>query len=267
MKTTDRAAYEIKKHRFPLLLQRFGQEYGAAYTRLAADLKDSYPDITRKGRRTARALRNICFFVWCYTRHDDKQLIPAMFNASVLLSAQDDYYDNPRISIRHKEAFRATANHGISTGAFRSVPGKTRQTRELLSLWSAVVQSIQSASPLVVSYWKEKACALNDAMATENRIARQTDLGFHEYMRTAVHSIGMIFVWSTYLAHKGVPVSTLREIDPALLVGARIARLSNDIASYRQRKNKMNAVFLLGGGQAAERRVGRLIAQIGRAHV
>lgn len=261
MKTKDCGPYEIKTHRFPVLLRRFEQEYGAAYVPLADHLKQTYPDITRKGRRTARALRNICFFVWYYTHCSDRSLIPVLFNASVLLSAQDDYYDNPRIPSREKEAFCSATNDAIRTDFPGSAPADSRQTQELMSLWSDVARSIRGVSLLVQSYWKEKACALNDAMATENRAARRTNLGSDEYMHTATHSIGMVFVWSTYLVHKGVSLRTLRDMDPALLLGAKIVRLSNDIASYRQRKNKKNAVILLGGGRAAERRVIRLIAR------
>lgn len=261
MRTKDRYRYEIRKHSFPLLLRRFEEEYGAAYMQLADYLKMSYPEITRKGRRTARALRNICFFVWCYTRYGDKQLIPVLFKASVLLSAQDDYYDNPRISSRQKEAFRAATNQSIGTGSVQWAPGTNRQTGELISLWLDVARPIHDASPPVQTYWKEKARDLNDAMVAENRAARLGELGFDEYMRTAVHSIGMVFLWSTYLVHKGVPPGTLRDMDVALLLGAKVVRLSNDIASYRQSKNKKNAVTLLGGGRAAERHVNHLIAQ------
>lgn len=261
MKTKDRSPYEMKTHRFPLLVRRFEQEYGHAYDRLADHLKEDYPDITRKGRRTARALRNICFFVWWYTGAGESQLIPVLFNASVLLSAQDDYYDNPRIRSSQKETFRAATNHAIRTGSFQSVPGRSRQTRELMSLWSDVARSIRAAPPSLQSYWQEKACQLNDAMARENRAARRTDLGIDEYMHTAIHSIGIVFVWATYLVHKGVPLKTLRDMDPALLLGAEIVRLSNDIASYRRRKNKRNAVTMLGGERAAERSVIQLITE------
>ncbi len=47
------------------LFHRFEDEYGDAAVRLAEQLRESYPEITKRGRRTGRALRNICFFVWC----------------------------------------------------------------------------------------------------------------------------------------------------------------------------------------------------------
>ena len=83
-------------------------------------------------------------------------------------------------------------------------------------------------------------------------------------MSTAIHSIGMVFIWTTYLAHKHVAVTTLREMDPVLLQGARIVRLSNDIASCRQRRNKKNAVTLVGGSSPGFR-ILRLIVQESRA--
>lgn len=264
MRMNDRSPHEMQEDGFPPLWERFEQEYGDAYVRLANHLRERYPDITRKGRRTGRALRNICFFVWFYTRTGDREFIPTMLNASVLLSAQDDFYDNPRIPSVQKEAFCSAINHSIRTCAFHSATDNSRQVRELTSLWSVVARPIQRASPPVHRYWNEKACQLNEAMTAENRAIRRAGISFDEYMQTAVHSIGMAFVWSTYLVHKNVPISTIRDMHAILLQGARIARLSNDIASYRQGKNKRNAVILLGGGGSAERRIIQLMAQESR---
>lgn len=264
MRMNDRSPHELQEDRFPPLWERFEQEYGEAYVRLASHLRETYPDITRKGRRTGRALRNICFFVWFYTRTGDTELIPTMLNASVLLSAQDDFYDNPRIPSVQKEAFCSAINHSIKTCTFHSATDRSRQVRELTSLWSVVARPIQRASPPVHLYWNEKACQLNEAMTAENRAIRRADISFDEYMETAVHSIGMIFVWSTYLVHKNVPISTIRDMHAVLLLGAKIARLSNDIASYRQGKNNRNAVILLGGGGSAERRIIQLMARESR---
>lgn len=257
----DPSPYEIQEDRFRPLLQRFEQEYGQTCVRLADHLKESYPDITRKGRRTTRALRNICFFVWCYARNGDEGLIPTLFDASVLLSAQDDYYDNPRIPSMQKDAFCSATNRFIKTCSLQSAIGKSRQIQELTSLWSDVAQPIQRVAPPLHAYWKEKACQLNDAMATENRAIRRAEVGFDEYMHTAIHSIGMVFIWSTYLVHKNVPLGTIRDMDPILLLGAKVVRLSNDLASYRQGKNKRNAVILLGGGGTARLRVVQHMAQ------
>ena len=257
--------HETREDTFAPLLRRFEEEYGDAYLRLAEHIKKSYPDITRTGRRTAKALRNICFFVWSHTRDGDEDLIPTLFNASILLSAQDDYYDNRRIPTAQKEAFCSATNHFIRTCSFQSTTDDNPQTQELTTLWSEVAGPIRRAPPPVHSYWKEKACQLNDAMAAENRAVRGAPASFDDYMHTAVHSIGMMFVWSTYLVHKNVPISTIHNVGTILVLGARIVRLSNDLASYRQDKNRRNAVSLLGGGPAAERKVIELIARESRA--
>jgi hypothetical protein len=255
--------FELQKVGSTRLLRRFEQEYGDSCIRLTDHLKGSYPDLTRRGRRTARALRNVCFFVWWCARNGDERLIPALFNASILLSAQDDFYDNRRIPTLHKEAFCSATNHFIKTGAVPSI-GNSRQTRELMALWSEVAEPIRRASPPVQSYWSQKACQLNDAMSADNRSTMRAAVGFDDYMRTAIHSIGIVFVWSTYLVHKNVSMGTISAVDPILPIGATIVRLSNDMASYHQAKNRRNAVNLLGGGRSAEERVQELIARESR---
>jgi hypothetical protein len=101
-------------------------------------------------------------------------------------------------------------------------------------------------------------------MAAENRAVRRATITYEGYMSTAIHSIGAVFIWATYLAHKHVAVTTLREMDPVLLQGARIVRLGNDIASCRQQRNKKNAVSLLGGSSPGFR-ILRLIVHESRA--
>ena len=101
-------------------------------------------------------------------------------------------------------------------------------------------------------------------MAAENRSLRRATSSYEDYMRTAVYSIGMVFIWATYLAHEHLPATTLREMTPVLVEGARVVRLSNDIASYRQRKNKLNALNLMRGDHP-ETRIRRLVMQGSRA--
>jgi hypothetical protein len=133
-----------------------------------------------------------------------------------------------------------------------------------MSLWADIAETIPRSAPQVRSYWIEKACQLNEAMAAENRAVRKATITYEGYMSTAIQSIGMVFIWATYLAHKHVAVTTLREMDPVLLQGARIVRLSNDIASCRQQRNKKNAVTLAGGSSPGFR-ILRLIVQESRA--
>ena len=275
---TNHAASGEPKHRpngngegsgFASLFRRFEVEYGRAYARLAAQLRRSYPEITRSERRTGRALRNICFIVWCCFREGDRKLIPTLFRVAVLLSAQDDYYDNPRIATEQKESFCSEINDVLRTSspiAHRPSPivRRSRQLRDLSSLWSYVARTIPRGTTERRSFWMETACQLNDAMAAENRSLRRDTISYEEYMRTAVHSIGMIFIWATYLAHEQLPLAALRGCAPVLLQGARVVRLSNDMASYRQRKNKLNALNLMGGGDP-EARTRRLVMRESRA--
>jgi terpene synthase-like protein len=263
-KSHRRRMKKSEEAEFALLFHRFEAEYGDASARLAEQLRESYPEITKQGRRTGRALRNICFFVWCCGRNGDRNLIPTLFRAAVLLSAQDDYYDNARIPAAQKESFCAATNHALRTNSVQRAFERSLQLRELISLWSEVAGTIPRSAPQVRSYWIEKACQLNDAMAAENRAVRRATITYERYMSTAIYSIGIVFLWATYLAHKHVPVITLREMDPVLLQGARIVRLSNDLASYRQHRNKANAVTLVGGSSPGMR-IRQLVLQESRA--
>jgi len=249
---------------FPSLYRRFKDEYGNASVGLAKQLRERYPEITKPGRRTGRTLRDICVFVWSCARDDDRRLIPTLFRASVLLSAQDDYYDNPRIAAAEKESFCTATNHALRTNSFQPAFERSLQLVELTSLWRDIAETIPRSPPEVRSYWIEKACQLNDAMATENRAVRRSTITYEGYMNTAIRSIGMVYVWATYLAHKHVAVTTLRGMDPVLLQGARIVRLSNDMASCRQQRKTKNAVTLVGGSSPAFR-ILRLIVQESRA--
>lgn len=263
-KSHRRRRKNVEAVEFAPLFRRFEDEYGDAHAQLAAHLRETYPEITKPGRRTSRALRNICFFVWHFCRDHDPNLIPPLVHAAVLLSAQDDYYDNPRISAAEKDSFCSATNHALKTNAFPPDFGGSLQTRDLMSLWSYVAGTIPRSAPAVRSYWVETGCQLNDAMAAENRLVRKATITYEEYMRTAIHSIGMVFIWATYLAHEHVPMATLREMAPVLVQGARVVRLSNDIASCRQRKNIRNAVTLVGGASPAVR-ILRVVVQESRA--
>ena len=249
---------------FALLFHRFKDEYRDAGERLAEQIKESYPEITKRGRRTGRALPNICFFVWCCAGDGDRALIPTLFRASILLSAQDDFYDNSQISAAEKESFCMATNHALRTNSFQGPFERSLQLEDLSSLWADIAETIPRSAPQVRSYWIEKACQLNEAMASENRAVRKATITYDGYMNTAIHSIGMVFIWATYLAHKDVAVTTLREMDAVLLRGAKIVRLSNDIASCRQKRNKKNAVTLMGGTSPGFR-ILRLIVQESRA--
>lgn len=263
-KSRRRRRTNVDEVDFAALFHRFEHEYGPAYRRLAAQLRESYPEITKHGRRTGRALRNICFFIWCSCRDGDEALIPTLFRAAVLLSAQDDYYDNPRIRDEQKESFCSAINHALRSNSFQADDERSPQRRDLACLWSYVAGAIPRRASWIRSYWIDTACKLNDAMAAENRAVRKPTITYEEYMSTAVHSIGMVFIWATYLAHEHVRMTTVREMAPVLLQGARVVRWSNDLASYRQRTKTKNAVTLVGG-RTPRVRILRLVMQESRA--
>src|SRR5262245_10986064 len=122
-----------KKVEFASLLRRFRDEYGDAYEQLAEQLKASYPELTEPGIRTGQALRNICFFIWCSIRDDDQSLIPTLFRAAVLLSAQDDYFDNSRIPAAEKESFGRAINDALRSNAAQAAVEQSPQLQELAS--------------------------------------------------------------------------------------------------------------------------------------
>ena len=87
---------------------------------------------------------------------------------------------------------------------------------------------------------------------------------FSRKRRSSWPRAGLAVIWATYLAHAHVRLTTLREMAPVLLQGASIVRLSNDMASYRQRRNKENALTLVGG-RSPGARILRLVMQESRA--
>jgi len=264
-KSLRRRRRTVEEVELASLFRRFEHEYGDDYVQLAAELRTRYPEITKRGRRTGRALHNICFFAWCSCRDADRKLIPTLFRAAVLLSAQDDYYDNAHIPAAQKESFCSATNHALRTNSFSRHFERSRQLRDLTALWSYVAGTIPRSAPRVRSYWIDTACQLNDAMAAESRsLGRRAAMTYAEYMRTAIQSIGMVFIWATYLAHEHVPMAAIREMGPVLLLGARVVRLSNDMASYRQHRNKQNALTLVGG-RSPQARIFRLMLQESRA--
>ena len=102
---------------------------------------------------------------------------------------------------------------------------------------------------------------MNKAMIEEcnyNKSKNQM-ISFEEYKERGSFSIGAIFIWTTYFILKKTPVNVLKKIKPVFLSGALIARLSNDILSYRKKKNKINAVNIIKGKKNPEKYILELI--------
>lgn len=221
--------------------QKFEQEYTDYYIKKVTSLKNKYPEITGGNRRTGKALKNICFFIWSYTKEEDEETIDLLFKASVLLSAQDDFFDNSQISDQKKEEFHSTCTNMIEENEYRTL-NQSRQSQELIILWKEIFQEVRHAPSHLYNFWRKKTQELNDAMQIENHSLKTKKVAFHEYMKTAIDSIGIMFIWATYFTKKDVSKNSLRELEPLLFAGAQIARLSNDIAGHREGKNRMNAL-------------------------
>lgn len=225
-------------------IQNFEHDYINYYTKKVENLKKKYPEITKENRRTGRALKNICFFIWYYAKEEKDELIDLLFKASVLLSAQDNFFDNPQISDHQKKDFYSISVNVIEGNDYKVI-NRSPQFRELITLWKEITQEIRDASPHLYSYWEKQARQLNEAMENERYVLKRRAVALDEYMRTAVYSVGVIFILTTYLVKKNISFSALQKLESILLVSAKIARLSNDIASHRENKNQVNAMSII----------------------
>ena len=88
-------------------------------------------------------------------------------------------------------------------------------------------------------------------MIAENAMVHANGLTFDEYLKVATDSVGIMFVWASYFVVRNISDQTLQAADSVLVLGAQVARLSNDIASHRKKKKEINAVTLLGSRQQA----------------
>ncbi len=230
-----------KKCDLKYLFQEFETEYKNTYRGKIAKIKRTYPEITRPGRRTGKVLKNICFFIWYSTEGKMDEIFSSIFKVVMLLWAQDDFYDNPRISHESKQAFHANCKN-LFSGKRIKIIKYPEQTKELLSLWREIIGIMQNYRPRVFSYWQETAEQMNNAMNHEEYQSENCKISFNNYMQSAIYSVGAIFIWTTYFILKKVPLGRIKALEDILWRGALISRLSNDIASHAGSKNKINAV-------------------------
>ena len=227
-------------------LKSFKQTYNASYAKKIEYFKEKYPEITSLNRRTGKALKNIYFFIWYYAKEEKEEVIDLLFKSSVLLSAQDDFCDNLHLSNQKKRKFYDVCSDLLEGKDYRyRISNETLQFQELVQLWREVIKNIRATSPALYTHWKKEAEQFNDAMDKEQVILKSRNIGFEKYMRTATYSIGVIFILTTYLVGKNISIHILQSLQPILLRSAKIARLSNDIASDRVNKNKINVVSII----------------------
>ncbi|MCK4781354.1 hypothetical protein KAS79_00295 [Candidatus Parcubacteria bacterium] len=242
------------------LYKEFDKEYLNYYKKQVVEFQKKYPDITNKNRRTGKSLKNICFFIWHYTDGEKGKVFDLLFDTSVLLSAQDDFLDNPQIDYQNKEKFHSVCKDLLNGKNCNLTKIDTAQLQELISLWKTIIKKIKNSSSRgVYLYWKKTAEQMNEAMKKEVYLSKNQRVAFDDYIKKAVYSIGAIFIWTTYLIIKKAPISTLEKLKPIFLRGAIIARFSNDICSYRKNKNKINAVNIIMNKKNSEKYILGLI--------
>ncbi len=226
--------------------KEFEKEYKDYYIGKIKDIKSKYPETLKKNKRTEKALKNICFFIWMWTKEEKNETVDLTLKASILLSAQDNFFDNSRISNHQKREFCSTCKSVIQGDKYEIIDTNL-QFKELIMFWEEITEEAEKAPPYLYSYWQEKAQKLSEAMEEENHILKRRKAPLDEYMKMAIESSGIMFVWATYFTRKNISKKALLEIKPILPIGAKIVRLSNDLVGYRKNKDAINAVNIIAG--------------------
>jgi len=224
--------------------KKFELDYNNYFLKKIEKIKDKYPEITNKSRRTGKALKNICFFIWYYAQEEDNRTIDLLLKSSILVSAQDNFYDNINISYKEKERFYYAFEEVIK-GKKNKILNQNKQFKELISLWEEIRNEAKKSQNYLYKYWQEKSLDMTKSMLLEDSMIKNNKISFNEYMKIAVNTVGIIFVWSNYFLNKHMLKEDLKKIDPILIIGAEVSRLSNDLASYRRIKKELNAVTLI----------------------
>jgi hypothetical protein len=230
----------------------FQEDYENHYIKNIKYIENKYPNITEENRRTGKALKNICFFIWNYAKDESSEVVDLLFKSSVLLSAQDDFCDSLNIADSVKNKFYTTCERTIN-GETVDLSDESQQFVELVKLWEEINQEVRKSPPYLYEHWKKESIKLNVAMMEEGQILRKKEISLDDYIKVAVNSIGITFIWANYFTKKDISEEELEEIKPVLALGARVVRLSNDIASYRRKKNKINVVTIIKGVKSPQK--------------
>jgi len=225
-------------------IDNFTLDYNKYFLKKIENIKSKYPEITSETRRTGKALKNICFFIWYYAEKEDDQTIELLLKSSILVSAQDNFYDNINVSYKEKERFYYTCEEVIKDRR-NKILNQSKQFKELIDLWREIRNEAKKSQNYLYKYWQEKSLDMTKSMLLEDSIIKNNEISFDEYMNIAVNTVGIIFVWSNYFLKKNILEENLKKIDPILITGAAVSRLSNDLASYRRIKKELNAVTLI----------------------
>lgn len=224
--------------------KNFELDYNKYFLKKIERIKDKYPEITNKSRRTGKAFKNICFFIWYYAKEEDDRTIELLLKSSILVSAQDNFYDNINISHKEKEKFYYACEEVIKSKE-NKILNENEQFKELIGLWREIRDEAKKSQNYLYKYWQEKSLYMTKSMLVEDSMIKNNQVRFDEYMKVAVNTVGIMFVWANYFLKKHILEEDLRRIDPILIIGAEVSRLSNDLASYRRIKKELNAVTLI----------------------
>lgn len=198
----------------------------------------------KNASRTKKSIDNLALFA-SYSLSPDRKSsgkpIKTLSKTMVLFFAQDDFYDNKKISYDRKKQV-----YDISAKIIRSDNDKRIRTIKglpiFLHYWIDIRNDIKDSPKSLISIWQSEAIEMNTAMLEESRMNKQ--INYEEYMQIATRSIGAEFLWVTYFVIRKVPFKTILSLDRVFKEGAIIARLSNDLASYYRKKNKINALSI-----------------------
>ncbi len=217
------------------------------YKSLIVKFSTAYPNIFKKESRTFRISENIAFLVWLISKGNKKLSSDRLFLSSILLSAQDDFMDDARVSTQKRGLYIRMANRVLSGSWNKQMKNniKNKTAAELLDLWRILYKSIKKScnDPLVFKYWSRVSKDLNNAMVKEIKfIDKKTS--FKSYLSIAAKSIGASFILVSHLASNGITYRALRGLKKSFGYLNNAVRIINDIKTHNQ-DPKIDAVTIL----------------------
>lgn len=193
--------------------------------------------------RTKKSINNIAFFVWTYNQEKMDKSFKIAFIASILLSAQDDILDNKSINQKEKNNLFSTVYQLILNNRWKSHNNIHKRFVAMVELWKQTIKKIKNNKNNFV-IWQIVAKNMHVAITEEAQKSKK-NISFKNYMLIATESIGAKFIWTTYFISKKISTKTLLKLEKAFEHGAIVSRLSNDLASYYHKKNKINAITII----------------------
>lgn len=224
------------------------------FLKLKSDLASKFPKIINPHTRTGRSLENIYFFIWysVSSKNESQQVIEILVKNAILLSAQDNFFDNQKISRGEKEKFRNHIKSLLTEGKKSKWQYENELANEVFNIWTYILNDLKTTFAKGFDLWCAEGFKLTESMYIEQTILRKK-VPYQEYLNTSTITSGVIFIWSTYLTLKKISADRI-SIRPILEQGGRVVRIANDyLALHKGRKlnslegwDKENLVLLLG---------------------